>query len=70
MRGIGERTMSTVPTYTRVIRGILKDRGIDADPVEVEDAMKKRHKHGLGGMRAARFTHECVSVAREIEGSK
>ncbi len=62
--------MSTAPTFTTVIRGILRDRGIDADPVEVEDAMKKRHKHGLGGMRAARFMHECVSVALEIEREK
>ena len=59
--------MNTSPTYTTVIRGILKDRGIDVDPVTVEDAMKKRHKHGLGGMRAARFVAEAVSVALEIE---
>ncbi|MEA3225089.1 MAG: hypothetical protein U9Q07_04000 [Planctomycetota bacterium] len=59
--------MSVSPIYTRIIQGILRDRGIDADPVAVEDAMRARHGDKLGGMRTGRFISECVKAAREIE---
>ncbi len=54
-------------TYTRVIKMILGDRDIEADPVTVEETMRKKFKNGLDGLRTGKFIVECVKAAEKIE---
>ena len=49
---------------------ILDQKGIDADPIAVEDKMRQNHKHVLDAMRTGRFTKECVKAAKGMEASK
>jgi len=58
------------PIYQTIIKAILRDRGIDADPEKVESLMEEWNKSMLGDfgdLSMKRAIVDCLDAGHEVE---